>query len=143
MKILPATQDDAAFIDDQIVKFNNDSVPFTQKETPILKNYIIKENNKIIAGINACIYHWGVLYVDVLFVEKNYRGKNLGIKLLQYVENEAIAFGAYLSHLDTFDFQAKDFYLKCGYEVFGILENCPPNHTRYYLKKLLYPVVKT
>ena len=45
--------------------------------------------------------------------------------------------GAYLSHLDTFDFQAKDFYLKHGYEIFGTLENCPPNHNRYYLKKAL------
>jgi len=37
--------------------------------------------------------------------------------------------------LDTFDFQAKDFYTKQGYEVFGILDNCPEGHKRYYMKK--------
>ena len=37
--------------------------------------------------------------------------------------------------LKTFDFQAKEFYLKHGYEVFGVLEDCPADHQRYYLKK--------
>ena len=45
--------------------------------------------------------------------------------------------GAKLIHLDTFDFQAKEFYEKQGYIVFGILENCPEKHYRYYLKKVL------
>lgn len=42
-----------------------------------------------------------------------------------------------LSHiiLDTFDFQAKNFYIKQGYEIFGILDNCPEGHKRYYMKK--------
>jgi len=40
--------------------------------------------------------------------------------------------------LDTYDFQALAFYQKNGYEVFGILENCPaPGHIRYSLKKSL------
>lgn len=137
MKILPATSEEAELIDNKIVEFNKDQVPFTQKETPLFRNYVIKEDDKIIAGINACIYHWGILYIDVLFVDENHRGKNLGRQLLEHVENEAKAMGAYLSHLDTFDFQAKDFYLKHGYDIFGTLENCPPNHNRYYLKKEL------
>ena len=45
--------------------------------------------------------------------------------------------GCTLSHLDTFDFQAKDFYLTKGYEIFGELENCPPGHKRIFLKKYL------
>lgn len=43
--------------------------------------------------------------------------------------------GCNLVHLDTFDFQAKDFYLKHGYEVFGVLDDCPMEHKRYYMKK--------
>ncbi|WP_419727432.1 hypothetical protein [Terrisporobacter petrolearius] len=42
-----------------------------------------------------------------------------------------------LIHLDTFDFQAKDFYIKNGYEIFGVLDECPKNHKRYFLKKSL------
>lgn len=43
--------------------------------------------------------------------------------------------GCYLVHLDTFDFQAKDFYLKHGYEIFGVLADCPKEHNRYFMKK--------
>lgn len=137
MNILSATPEEAEFIDNKIVEFNKTQVPFTQKETPLFKNYIIKNHEKIIAGINACIYHWGILYIDVLFVDEHHRGKKLGHQLLLHVEQEAKTLGATLSHLDTFDFQAKDFYLTHGYDVFGTLENCPPHHTRYYLKKAL------
>lgn len=51
------------------------------------------------------------------------------------VEKSAIKKGCELIHLDTFDFQAKDFYLKYGYEIFGVLEDCPEKHKRYYSKK--------
>ena len=61
--------------------------------------------------------------------------KKLGSLLLEEVENDAKSKGAKLIHLDTFDFQAKEFYEKQGYIVFGILENCPEKHYRYYLKK--------
>jgi hypothetical protein len=61
----------------------------------------------------------------------------LGTILLNKVEEKAKQLGATLSHLDTFDFQAKDFYLKHGYEVFGVLDDCPKDHKRYYMKKVL------
>ena len=31
----------------------------------------------------------------------------------------------------------KEFYEKQGYEVFGVLEDCPKGHCRYYLKKVI------
>lgn len=135
--ITEATPDEVEFIDNQIVEFNKSQVPFTQKQTPIFKNYVIKENDLVVAGINALIYHWGILYIDVLFVNENYRCKNLGSQLLKRVEGDAKEMGATLSHLDTFDFQARDFYLKQGYEVFGILDDCPKDHKRYFMKKVL------
>lgn len=137
MNIISATPKEAEYISDKVAEFNNSRIPFTHGQTRLFKNYVVKEKNNIIAGINACIYYWGLLYIDFLFVDEKHRGKNLGSQLLEYVENEAISLGAYLSHLDTFDFQAKDFYLKHGYEIFGILEDCPPNHCRYYFKKVL------
>ncbi len=137
VQIQPATQEQAEFIDNQIVTFNKGHVPFTQGPTPIFKNYVIEDQGEVIAGINAFIYHWKILYVDVLFVAEGYRGQHLGRRLLSQVEEEAKAMGGTLSHLDTFDFQAKDFYLKQGYEVFGVLEDCPLGHQRFYLRKVL------
>ncbi len=132
-----STEEESEYISDEIMHFNAHNVPFTQKETPIFKKYVIKNDNIIVAGINAMIYHWGILFIDELFVSESNRNKQFGSYLLKKVEDEARDLGATLSHTDTFDFQAKDFYLKQGYEVFGTLENCPPNHHRFYLKKIL------
>ncbi|MDP3559345.1 MAG: GNAT family N-acetyltransferase [Legionellaceae bacterium] len=137
MNIIAATARESEFIDQKIDQFNSGQVPFTQNPTYIYKNYVIKESSKIIAGINTFVYGWKILYIGVLFVEEQYRNQHLGSQLLQHAENEALTLGCSLSHLDTFDFQAKDFYLKQGYELFGVLENCPPHHNRYYLKKIL------
>jgi len=135
--IEPATEAEAEYIDKQIDKFNAQQVPFTQDSMTIQKNYVIKENSEIIAGINSFIYGWKILYIHILFVHKQHRRKDLGTALMNQVENDAREMGATLAHLDTFDFQAKDFYLKRGYEVFGVLDDCPPGHQRYYLKKVL------
>lgn len=136
-EIIRATPQEIDYVDDKLGEYNNEQVPFTQKENPILKNYIIKDKGEIIAGIKADIYHWGILYLEVFWVDKRYRGKGLGSALLNRVEQEAKEVGATLVHTDTFDFQAKDFYLKHGYQIFGVLEDCPPGHNRYYLKKKL------
>lgn len=136
-KIISATQEEAEFIDNKLGEFNLSQVPATQAPTLVLKNYVIKDNGLIIAGIKSYIYHWGILYIEVLFVGENHRHKGLGTTLLQKVEQEAKEMGATLAHTDTFDFQALDFYLKHGYEAFGVLEDCPKDHKRFFLKKRL------
>lgn len=121
---------------DKLVYYNLSKVPLKQNKEFISINKIIKnEKGEIIAGILSRMYCWNCLFVDTLFVDEIYRGQGLGEKLLKEVEKVAINKGCELIHLDTFDFQAKDFYLKYGYEIFGVLEDCPEGHCRYYLKK--------
>lgn len=101
-------------------------------------NYNIQDNGTIIGGIHANLYFLkSILHIDLLFVDEKYRGQDFGSLLLTKVEKIAKEYGANLAHLDTFDFQAKDFYLKHGYEVFGILDDCPKGHKHYYMKKVL------
>jgi hypothetical protein len=123
-------------VDQKLFEFNKHCVPPTQVPEVINKHVIIKNGDKLIAGICGDIYIWKILYISVVFVEEKHRHQGLGSLLLDKVEEEAKVFGATLAHLDTFDFQAKDFYLKHGYEVFGILDNCPKGHKRYYMKKV-------
>jgi GNAT superfamily N-acetyltransferase len=133
-----SSEKETQFVDDKIVTFNGNHAPFTQDKDFVSLNFHIKdESGSVIAGINSTMYCWGMLYVDVLFVEESHRGQQLGSILLKKVEDEAKSMGGSLSHLDTFDWQAKDFYLKAGYEIFGVLEACPPGHKRYYMKKIL------
>lgn len=101
-------------------------------------NYNLQDNGVIIGGIHANLYFLkSIMHVDHLFVDEKYRGQDFGSLLLAKVEEIAKERDASLVHLDTFDFQAKDFYLKHGYEVFGVLEDCPKGHKRYYMKKVL------
>ncbi len=131
-----ATNLDAEVLHEKLVAFNGKQMSF-DGDVQVIKNYVVKYNGAIIAGIIICFYFGKCMAINVLFVDKNHRHKGLGSLLLNKVEDEAKAIGVSLIHLDTFDFQAKDFYLKKGYEIFGILDNCPSGHKRYYMKKVL------
>ena len=48
----------------------------------------------------------------------------------------ALLLGCRSAHLDTFSFQAPDFYKKLGYRVFGAIDY-PPDHRRFFLQKRL------
>lgn len=135
LELLKSTKEEQEFLDNSLGDFNIAQVPATQQNHLEQLSYCYKDSERIIAGINAFMYYWHVLYIDILFVDKDYRCQGLGKQLLQKAESEAKILGAKLSHLNTFDFQAKDFYLKYGYKIFGVLNDCPKDHDRYYMKK--------
>jgi hypothetical protein len=53
------------------------------------------------------------------------------------MEVEAILRGCHSAFLDTFSYQARPFYEKLGYEVFGTLNDYPRGHQRFYMQKRL------
>ena len=85
---------------------------------------------------------WGIvvadwLFVELLFVPEDCRGRGLGAKLMQEAEAIAVRRGCIGIRLDTFTFQAPGFYDKLGYTAFGALDDHPRGHRRiYYFKKL-------
>ena len=130
-------ESDKEYIIDKLVAYNLSKVKAEQQELFIdLSRKFVREG-KIIAGIIAQMYCWNMVYVDTLWVDSESRGKGLGYRLLTELEDDAKKKGAKLIHLDTFDFQAKEFYEKCGYSVFGKLEDCSSSHCRFYMKKHL------
>ncbi|GFI42625.1 MAG: GNAT family N-acetyltransferase [Dorea sp.] len=134
----PCSEEDKKSIIDGLVAYNLACVPAVQEEMFIdLSIKAVSESGKVIGGIIARMYCWDCADVDALWVSEQYRRTGLGKKLLLQVEAKARKKGARLIHLDTFDFQARGFYESQGYEVFGVLEDCPAEHKRYYLKKLL------
>ena len=136
--IVPIADGDDGFIKDKLVEYNLSNVPATQSELfESVSKKIVDEEGNIIAGCLAIMHCWNVVAVDILWVNEQYRGQRLGSVLLGEVEREAMEKGCHLVHLDTYDFQAKGFYEKNGYSVFGTLEDCPKGHIRYYLKKSL------
>jgi len=80
-------------------------------------------------------FEW--LFTQLLVVPEDARGRGLGSELMRRAESEARARGCRGAWLDTFDFQARGFYEKLGYAVFGELDDYPTGHKRFFLRKVL------
>ena len=89
----------------------------------------------LIGGMTCDLYLGGML-IEWAWVRTDRRGEGLGRALLKAAEAEGVRRGAVFAHLDTFSFQARGFYERCGYAVFGALEY-PNGIGRFYLHKVL------
>jgi GNAT superfamily N-acetyltransferase len=79
----------------------------------------------------------GWLHVTHLWVASVARGRGNGTRLLQAAEDYAAERGCIAVTLETQSFEAPRFYEKRGYEVFATLDDCPPGHTKFFLRKQL------
>lgn len=94
------------------------------------------KTGEIIGGLYATDeYNW--LFIKYLIVPETLRGKGLGATLMREAERIARERGYLGMFLDTFDFQARPFYLKLGFEPFGELEGDAHTPRRFFLRKLL------
>jgi ribosomal protein S18 acetylase RimI-like enzyme len=75
------------------------------------------------------------LHVDLLFLPESLRRIGIGRQLMSDAEGEAIRRGCRGAWLDTYSFQARGFYERLGYTVFGTIEDYPPGYSRFFLKK--------
>ncbi|BBK39647.1 N-acetyltransferase [Allostella sp. ATCC 35155] len=98
--------------------------------------YVDAATEREIAGLYAQSY-WGWMCVDELWVDARRRGRGLGRRLMEAAEEEAVARGCRGMWVDTWSWQARGFYEKLGFEVFGAIEDFPPPHGRFFLKKRL------
>lgn len=101
-----------------------------------LQLYVQDKSGRTVAGLSGST-NWGWLHVELLAVERTLRRSGLGSRLLLRAEEIARSRGCSNSFLDTFSFQARHFYEKHGYTVYGELENFPTGASRYFLKKSL------
>ena len=85
-------------------------------------NFIAKEEDKII-GIITGHSHYKEVHIGGLIVLEEYRNKHIGTKLVEEVEKYFANKGFENINLTTYEFQAPEFYKKCGFEVEFIREN--------------------
>jgi len=79
------------------------------------------------------------VFIELLIVPEPCRRQNLGTALLRKAEEIGRERNCVGLWLDTFGFQARGFYEKNGFEVFGTLDDHPRGSHRYFMKKLLEP----
>ena len=96
--------------------------------------FLRNEKGEVIAGLEGSTY-WGWLNIRLLWVSEDLRDKGIGTELVKKAEDVASKRKCHSSVVDTFSFQAREFYEKLGYTSFGTLDNFPNGHNRIYLTK--------
>lgn len=100
-------------------------------------SFCLFDDDKIIGGISGWIKASYWLYVELLYIDPTYRGNKLATALIKKAEEFALNHHLVGINLETWSFQAKGFYEKLGYSIYGKIENSPPGETEYLLKKEL------
>lgn len=121
-----------SIIDTEFNKFASENgvtcnyIPFT---------FVAKEDNEV-AGIITGHSYYKEVHIGDLIVFEQYRNKHIGTKLIEKVENYYKNKGFENINLTTYNFQAPEFYKKCGFEVEFIRENKENSKlTKYFLVK--------
>jgi GNAT superfamily N-acetyltransferase len=84
-------------------------------------------------GWTVNVWHW--LYIDTMWVHPSHRGQGIGRELLETVESEARDRGCRWAKLNTWEFQAPEFYSRLGYVVYGREVDYPPGHVNHLMRK--------
>lgn len=99
-------------------------------------SFHIEEEGTVVAGIIAESVG-DTLEVEFLYVDEVMRGHKLGEKLLAKVEECAKQDGLKRVLLNTYSFQAPEFYKKQGYTQLFEIKNCFDSHSQYFFRKEL------
>ncbi|MGA4841418.1 GNAT family N-acetyltransferase [Streptomyces sp. G45] len=107
-----------------------------ERELP-LGVWALGDDGAFVGGLAG--HTWaGWLHVSLLWVSDEARGVGLGGRILTEAERVAREErGCRRARLETWDFQAPDFYRKFGYEVVCVIPDYPEGATEYTLTKRL------
>jgi GNAT superfamily N-acetyltransferase len=123
-------------IADPLLAFNCSRVGRSDAPHPLILLLSGPDSDAVVGGLYGSTW-LTYLYVNLLFIPEQMRRGGVGRKLMMEAEAEAVRRGCRAAVLDTFSFQARGFYEKLGYSVFGTLDDYPDGHSRFYLTKRL------
>lgn len=117
----------------ELVRSYNRSKRETAESEP-LNLYVEDDSGELLAGLVAETFgNW--LEIEYLFVKEELRGQGIGSQLLQRAESEAKKRNCRYVSLNTYQFQAPDFYQKQGYKEVFTLKDYPYTGQRHYYQK--------
>jgi ribosomal protein S18 acetylase RimI-like enzyme len=117
------------FVWNELYRYNIQYSPLNQKDFTV---HAKLDNHIVGVAMGESKFDWMIL--QYLAVKNEYRGLGLGKKLLKEVIELAMNRKCNGIHLDTFEFQAKNFYAKFGFVVYGEIEDHPSGYKRYFMK---------
>ena len=126
------TQEDETEIFQGLLKYNLARIE--DKNPKDLGIYFENELGQKLAGLIGDT-HGNWLSIKFLWVDKELRGNKIGSKILMQAEKIAKARGCKYVFLDTFSFQAPEFYKKHGYKEVFTLEEYLITGKKYHFTK--------
>ena len=132
MTLIDLTEEQAEEIETRLSAFDEKYITYKMDGSIRIG---IEEDGKLIAGLDACVTAFKILYVSTVFVDEAYRRKGFGAKLIREMEKKAAAMGVNTIRLDTFNWQGKDFYEAMGYTAAGHYENAEDGYSEYFFVK--------
>lgn len=118
------------YLNSQLVWANHESSSWTNDAFTVA---LRGENGALIGGVRG-ITNMGLVDVRGLWVDSVHRGDGAGASLMATLERHARSLGATRAALYTYNWQARGFYEKLGYKVYGTLD-FPTGAKRYYMQK--------
>ena len=95
-----------------------------------------EHSDEVLGGLyGSLLYRW--MFIELLAVPEQARGQGLGSRLMGMAETMARDKECVGIWLDTFDFQAPEFYRSLGFSEFGKIDDYPPGRTRFFFQKRL------
>jgi len=93
------------------------------------------ENGKSMGGLTGEMFK-NTVFVGFLWVDAESRTSGLGSQLMSMLEQKVKPHGVTHVYLDTYSFQALEFYLKLGFEKVGQYSGYPAEGIhKYFLQK--------
>ena len=105
-----------------------------EAESEPLNLYVEDEKGNLLAGLVAETFgNW--LEIKYLFVKEELREQGIGSKLLEQAESAVKNRNCRFAFVNTYQFQAPDFYKSHGYKEVFTLQNYPYTGKRFYYQK--------
>ena len=119
-----------AFIAKEFAKDHYEHTQLNRK----LYSYSAEDNGEIIAAGRGSYFGKDCNISEIIIAEP-YRNKGLGRKILNRIEDMGKKSGCTRIIVDTYDYQAPEFYSKNGFIEKGRIENYRGEHARIFFEK--------
>jgi GNAT superfamily N-acetyltransferase len=124
-----------AILSEGLNAHNHEAAGYTDRQ-PLSVLVKDAESGKVIGGVIGRT-SFGLLFIDIVYLPRSLRGRDIGTRMLDMAEAEGRRRGCRAAVLYTISFQAPRFYERLGWRVFGEIPCDPPGTSRVFMTKNL------
>lgn len=139
MSIRIEMEENATFakeINRRLLEYNQKHSDQFKGKWRLLQIFARDDNGELIGGID-CKTKGPWLEIGPFWIDETHRRQGLGARIMDQAESEARERGCTKAFVDTFSFQAPDFYVRIGYTICGTVSDFPPGYAYNLLVKNL------